>query len=330
MAIPTTASSRPDDEVEDSTPLLGQVIGRDELLIPDPNIYIEVAEAPWDSISQRTAFIIRLVISLLMSSLLLWHFIAETLAKRLGIFPFQAANISWIAQTVYMWLVTYWTYKTTTPTHHPSWPSSTPTPPLSSPSLQIPTPLQRFLSITTFPSPPYYTFKTCAFYSFYTATTLFPICVTILYLTALLPHMLSHPALHISVPELLISTLNTPIVLVEILLLNSVTPNTTLLSTRARAPEIAFWVVMYVDVWVWLGNAGAKGAFGRELDWRLLGPGWGRGGVWKIVGWVVGANVVYFGLWWVGVVKALVMKCLRAQKVRGRAGGCGGEEGYGE
>lgn len=106
MAIPTTASPRPDNDVEDSTPLLGQVTGRDELLVPDPNIYIEVAEAPWDSISQRTAFIIRLVISLLMSSLLLWHFITETVAKRLGIFPFQAANISWIAQTVYMWLVT--------------------------------------------------------------------------------------------------------------------------------------------------------------------------------------------------------------------------------
>lgn len=142
--------------------------------------------------------------------------------------------------------------------------------------------------------------------------------------------MLSHPALRVSVPELLISTLNTPIALAEILLLNSVTPNTTLLSPRVRAPEIAFWVVMYVVVWVRLGNFWIKGALGRGLDWRLLGPGWGQGGVWKIVGWVVGANVVYFGLWWVGVAKALVMKCLRAQKVRGRAGGCGGEEGYGE
>jgi len=104
MATPV-APPRP-DEADDTTPLLGQVTGRDELLVPDPNIYIEVVEAPWDSISQRTAFIIRLAISLLMSSLLLWHFIVETLAQSLGIFLFRATNISWIAQTVYMWLVT--------------------------------------------------------------------------------------------------------------------------------------------------------------------------------------------------------------------------------
>lgn len=112
--------------------------------------------------------------------------------------------------------------------------------------------------------------------------------------------------------------------------MNSVTPNTALLSPRVRAPEIAFWVVMYVDVWVWLGNIEVKGALGQELDWRLLGPGWGRGGFLKTVGCVVGANVVYFGLWWVGVGKGLIMKCLRAQKVRERARDCGGEEGYGE
>ncbi|CAZ80940.1 unnamed protein product [Tuber melanosporum] len=320
MATTTTATSPRPDEEEDSTPLLGQVTGRDELLVPDPNIYIEVVEAPWDSISQHTAFTARLVISLLMSSLLLWHFTVETLAQRLGIFPFQAMNISWTAQVVYMWLMTYWTYKTTTPAHHASWPSFTPTSPSPTPSsLLIPITFQRFLDIT-FPSP-YYTFKTCAFYSFYTTITLFPICVTILYLTTLLPHMLSHPALHLSIPELLISTLNTPIVLAEILLLNSVTPNTTLLSPRVRALEITFWVVVYVDVWVWLGNAVVEG--GRELDWRFLGEGWGQGGFLKTVGWVVGANAVYFGLWWVGVGKGLVMKCLRARKVRGGGRGCG-------
>ncbi|CUS07369.1 unnamed protein product [Tuber aestivum] len=319
----TTTFPRP-DEAEDSTPLLGQVTGRDELLAPDPNIYIEVVEAPWDFISQRTVFIARLVISLLMSSLLLWHFVVETLAQRLGIFPFRAMNISWIAQVVYMWLMTYWTYKTTAPAHHTSWPSFIPTilpPSPPPPPLLIPMWFQRFLNIA-FPSP-YYTFKTCALYSFYVAITLFPICVTILYLSTLLPHILSHPPLHLSAPELLISTLNTPVVLAEMLLLNSVTPNTTLLSPGVRALEIAFWVVVYVDAWVWLGNAEVEGVGGQGLDWRFLGEGWGRGGIWKTFGWVVGANAVYFGLWWVGAGKGLVMKCLRAQKVRGR--GCGRE-----
>ncbi|PWW79070.1 hypothetical protein C7212DRAFT_350281 [Tuber magnatum] len=298
-----TISPRPDD-AEDSTPLLGQVTGRDELLVPDPNIYIEVVEVPWDSISQRTAFITRLVISLLMSSLLLWHLVVETLAQRLGIFPFRAMNISWIAQVVYMWLTTYWTYKTTAPAHHTSWPSFTPTPLPPSPpppSLLILMWFQRFLNIT-FPTP-YYAFKTCALYSFYTAVTLFPICVTILYLTTLLPQVLSHPTPHLSVPELLISTLNTPVVLAEILLLNSVTLNTRLLSPRLRAPEIALWVVVYVDAWVWLGNAEVEGVWRQKLDWRFLGEGWGRGGVWKTFRWIVGANVVYFGLWWLGVGK---------------------------
>ncbi|RPB05198.1 hypothetical protein L873DRAFT_953467 [Choiromyces venosus 120613-1] len=258
MATPAASSSSPPrpGEVEDITPLLGKVTGRDELLVPDPNIYIEVVEAPWDIISQKTAFIARIVISLFMSSVLLWHIFIETRAQRLGMFPFQAVNISWTAQVVYMWLTTYWTYKTTTPNHHTAWPTFTPTPaftPPTPPSLPIPVTLQRFLNIATFPTP-YYTCKTCAFYSFYTAVTLFPICVTILYLTTLLPYILSHPDAHLSIPELLMSTLNTSIVLAEVLLLNSVTPNTSLLAPKVRALEITLWVIMYVAVWVVSGD----------------------------------------------------------------------------
>jgi hypothetical protein len=95
---------QPADRDSDTTPLLGQVTGRDVLLVDDPNIFLEVVESPWPNISQGTVLSIRLSIAALMTAITVWQLTLEILGGRIKIFFFRPMNISWISQCVYMWL----------------------------------------------------------------------------------------------------------------------------------------------------------------------------------------------------------------------------------
>jgi hypothetical protein len=195
----------------------------------------------------------------------------------------------------------YWTYLTTTSGFQFPWRQLSPPP-------QIP---NQIFNLSTFSSP-FYACLISAFCSFYIAVTLWPLCVTELYLLRLLPQNSSH-SYPTTIPELLINTLNSLVVFTEVALLNSVVADTSFLSPWLRAPEIAFCIVTYVDIWAWVGNASVNGILKTDLDWRLLGEDWKDGGIWKSMWFVLNSLTVYSVLWFCQLCKGLVIQSARAK-----------------
>ena len=196
----------------------------------------------------------------------------------------------------------YWTYLTTTSGFQFPWRRLS-TPPQSPCGI---------FSWSTFASP-YYSWLTSTFYSFYIGVTLWPLCVTELYLISILPQNFSR-SYPTTAPEVLINTLNSLVAIIEVMLLNSVVANTSALSPMFRAPEIAFCAIAYADIWAWLGNAIVNGVLQTDLDWRFLGEDWKDGGVWKTLWLVSNTLCVYTALWFGQVCKGFVTEAVRAKR----------------
>lgn len=88
--------------MNDSTPLLGQVIGH----IPptDSDLFIQIVESPWTCISGRALFFIRSFLAIAMTLILTVYLTLEILAGRSKILIFRLMNLAWTGQCIYMWL----------------------------------------------------------------------------------------------------------------------------------------------------------------------------------------------------------------------------------
>ncbi|KAI5777687.1 hypothetical protein EDC01DRAFT_713635 [Geopyxis carbonaria] len=273
------------DEDESVTPLLGPISHTPNLAT---SIFLEVTESPWDCINHDTLLFLRTLVSVFMSVIYVLHFLNEMLNGHGGIFPFLLGNLTWLGQLLYMWMTCYWTYISTRPTfrlfRYGNMGES-----------RVPSFLRTsyWQDLRSFPDGGHKDI----FCTFYMTTATLPPVSTWLYWTCL--HPIDLPLRTEDILQAIINTVNVPIALTEILVLNSVTSEYPL---WVHIPLLFVGTVIYCDVWVLLGNQYGEPSDGSKrrdgwLDKRFFGGAEG--------GTEHGYKVVWTGLAVVGLCWAV-------------------------
>lgn len=88
--------------MNESTPLLGQVTGH----VPptEPDLFLQVVESPWPSITAPSLFLIRALLAATTTSLLTLSLTLAILANNGPLFAFRLTPLASGVQCIYLWL----------------------------------------------------------------------------------------------------------------------------------------------------------------------------------------------------------------------------------